>query len=68
MKRNVKKEAGLINALTGEYLELDVFLPGASLAFEYQVECRSTIRDYTSLISTNRNHTTTQAPGMPLHL
>jgi len=35
--QNAKKEAGLINSATGDYLELDFYLPALSLAFEYQV-------------------------------
>ena len=34
---NARKEAGLINRETGEFLELDVFLPSLKLAIEYQV-------------------------------
>ena len=34
---NVRKEAGLMNPETGEYFELDLYLPSLNLAFEYQV-------------------------------
>lgn len=34
---NARKEAELVNPETGEYLELDLYLPALKLAFEYQV-------------------------------
>ena len=37
MHVNARKEAGLINPDTGDYMELDIFLPQLNLAFEYQV-------------------------------
>ena len=37
MQINVRREADLVNPLTGKYLELDIYLPSLSLAFEYQV-------------------------------
>lgn len=37
MKVNVRKEAQLVNPATGDYLELDAYLPSLNLAFEYQV-------------------------------
>jgi hypothetical protein len=33
---NSRKEAGLVNPETGEYLELDIYMPSLNLAFEYQ--------------------------------
>jgi hypothetical protein len=37
MKVNVRKEAQLKSEITGEWLELDIWLPRLNLAFEYQV-------------------------------
>ena len=37
MHVKARKEAGLINPDTGDYMELDIFLPQLNLAFEYQV-------------------------------
>jgi len=35
--RNARKEANLINPDTGDYFELDVYIPSLSLAIEYHV-------------------------------
>jgi len=37
MKINVRKEAGLIDPETDDYMELDIFLPSFNLALECQV-------------------------------
>lgn len=33
----MRKEADLVHKETGEYLELDIYLPSLNIAFEYQV-------------------------------
>ena len=40
IRANARKEAGLINPETGLPLELDIYLPSLSLAFEYQVHSK----------------------------
>lgn len=37
MHFNVRRNANLINPTTGEFLELDVYLPSLQLALEYHV-------------------------------
>jgi hypothetical protein len=37
VKINARKEAGIVNPSTGDYLELDIYLPSLKLAFEFQV-------------------------------
>lgn len=34
---NARKEAGLLNPNSGDFFELDIFLPSLKLAFEFQV-------------------------------
>lgn len=34
---NAREEAALVNPENGEFLELDIFLPGLKLGFEFQV-------------------------------
>jgi len=41
MKVNTRAEAGLLDPDTGEYFELDIYLPSLQLAFEYQVQMLS---------------------------
>jgi hypothetical protein len=43
MIRNARKEANLINPPTGNYLEVDIFLPSLKLGFEYQVSLMDSI-------------------------
>lgn len=37
MITNARKQAGIINPDTGDYFELDLYLPDKKLALEYQV-------------------------------
>jgi len=39
---NARKEPGIVNPKTGDYLELDIWLPTLNLAFEFQVCILST--------------------------
>lgn len=43
----MRKEAGLLNPMTGEYMELDIYLPSLSLAFEFQEKHHYMSSDYT---------------------
>lgn len=45
MKVNVRTEAGLLIPETGEYFELDIYLPSLKLAFEYQEKHHYTSSD-----------------------
>lgn len=42
LKTNVRREGGLRNPSTGEYLELDIFIPALNIAFEFQVGLNTT--------------------------
>lgn len=46
-KANARKEANLVNPKTGVYLEVDLWFPQLSLAFEYQEAYHYTSMDYT---------------------
>jgi len=37
MKINARKEAGLVDTETMQFVELDIFIPSLKLAFEFQV-------------------------------
>ena len=37
MITNARKETGIKNPETGEYLELDIYIPSLHIAFEYNV-------------------------------
>ena len=37
MKINARKEAGILNPNTNNFMELDIFLPDFHLALEFQV-------------------------------
>ena len=37
MKTNARKEAGILNPETNNYMELDIYLPELKLALEFQV-------------------------------
>lgn len=37
MKRNARKEAGILNPTTNNFIELDIYIPELKLALEFQV-------------------------------
>ena len=62
MQINARKEAGVVNPETQEFFEIDFYLPGLSLGFEYQVPNPSSFHicmDYSHHSNNNRKSITT---------